>query len=255
MRSGCPKLSAKLTVRWAVVGPMRRRAVLLVLAIAVTGASTPAAAGSGDVDIREANVMGVAWESTGDRFRFDVTLYHDDDGEDGYADHWQVETLDGERLGRRTLAHPHGTRRFTRSADVTVPSGVETVVVRGHDQTHGYGGRAVLVSLGNGTARAVDQGREPRAFAVPDGAGDRSADGGSDATAERDETGDAARADDGDDVTGNAGARGTDPATEAGNAPGTDDGGGQGLPGPGITVTATAVLLTVMASLSATRWR
>ena len=117
-----------------------------------------------ELDLREANVMAVSVEpQAGDDYRFDVTLYHDDDGEDGYANWWQVETLDGNRLGRRELAHSHGTRRFTRSATVT--ASVDCVVVRGHDQTHGYGGRAALVTLPEGTTSFRSQGPEPQSMA------------------------------------------------------------------------------------------
>jgi hypothetical protein len=115
---------------------------------------------STDLDLREANVVDVTVESEGgsDEYRFDVTLIHDDEGEDGYADWWQVETLDGERLGRRGLAHPHGTREFTRSTTVSVPDGTACVVVRGHDRTHGYGGRAMLVGVETGATTPVRQG-------------------------------------------------------------------------------------------------
>jgi len=127
--------------------------------------ATPTATSTGtrtaDLDLREANVTAVAVEAAGDgEYRFDVTLYHDDEGEDGYADWWQVETRDGDRLGRRDLAHAHGTREFTRSATVAVPDGAWPVVVRGHDQTHGYGGRAALVAR-DGTVCPVEQGPEP----------------------------------------------------------------------------------------------
>jgi hypothetical protein len=62
---------------------------------AVTGTTSEAAAsGDTDLDLREANVVDVAFEGSGGSYRFDVTLYHDDDGESGYADWWQVETLD-----------------------------------------------------------------------------------------------------------------------------------------------------------------
>jgi len=117
-----------------------------------------------DLDLREANVTGVAVDPADGGYRFEVTLYHDDDGEDGYANWWQVETPAGERLGRRDLAHPHGTREFTRSETVEVPEGVGCVVVRGHDETHGYGGRAALVAPDSGASRAVEQGSEPDSF-------------------------------------------------------------------------------------------
>jgi len=116
-----------------------------------------------ELDLREANVTAVEVESA-DRaaHRFSVTLYHDDDGEDGYADWWQVESLDGDRFGRRELLHPHSTAPFTRSETVEIPDGVDCVVVRGHDQTHEYGGRAMLVNPETGATRAVEQGSSRR---------------------------------------------------------------------------------------------
>jgi hypothetical protein len=118
--------------------------------------------GGADLDLREANVTAVTVEETADGHRFDVTLYHDDGGEDGYANWWQVETLDGTRLGRRELLHAHGTQEFTRSTTVDIDE--PCVVVRGHDQTHGYGGRAMLVNAATGATRAADQGSDPREF-------------------------------------------------------------------------------------------
>jgi len=117
--------------------------------------------GTPELDLREANVVAVEIESTGDgQYQFDVTLYHDDDGEDGYADWWQVETLDGEQLGRRELLHAHSTAPFTRSETIEIPDGTTCVVVRGHDQSHGYGGQAMVVAVESGVTRPVQQGSE-----------------------------------------------------------------------------------------------
>jgi len=122
-----------------------------------------------DLDLREANVVDVDVETVGEaRYRFDVTLIHDDDGEDGYANWWQVESLDGTRLGRRELAHAHGTQEFTRSAEVDVPAGLSCVVVRGHDQTHEYGGRAMLVNVDSGAVEPADQESERATFTADD---------------------------------------------------------------------------------------
>jgi hypothetical protein len=121
-----------------------------------------------DLDRREANVVGVAVEPVDGGYRFDVSLHHDDEGEAGYADWWQVETIRGERMGRRDLAHPHSTQPFTRSTTIDVPSGLSCVVVRGHDQTHGYGGRAMILNLESGATRVVDQGPDAQQFAASD---------------------------------------------------------------------------------------
>jgi len=122
-----------------------------------------------NLDLREANVTEVGIEGQGGgEYRFAVTLYHDDDGENGYADWWQVEGLDGTRLGRRDLRHAHSTEPFTRLETIAVPDGVSCVVVRGHDQTHGYGGQAMAVSVPGGETNAVDQESERPAVEASD---------------------------------------------------------------------------------------
>jgi len=135
------------------------------------GTTTGGADGStmtADLDLREANVVGVESDRQGRMVTFDVTLHHDDDGEDGYANWWQVETLDGEQRGRRVLTHPHSRQPFTRSDTFEIPTDISCVVVRGHDETHGYGGQAALVALDTGTVRFVDQGTESQSFSTED---------------------------------------------------------------------------------------
>ena len=142
--------------------------VALLLAVIVTAAAQTGAgeSSSAELDLREANVTGVELESIGGgSYRFDVTLYHDDAGEDGYANWWQVETPTGEMLGRRELLHAHGTREFTRSETIEIPADVTRVVVRGHDQSHAYGGQAAIVNLETREMRMVRQGPEPQSFA------------------------------------------------------------------------------------------
>lgn len=121
---------------------------------AVTATATP----EPELDLREANVVAVEWRVMNGVHRFDVTLYHDDDGEEGRADWWQIETPDGTVLGRRELLHSHGTREFTRSLSLDLPDGVTCVVVRGHDQTHGFGGQAMVVNLRTEETTSVRQG-------------------------------------------------------------------------------------------------
>ena len=89
-----------------------------------------------------------ARESDG-TWRFRVTVRHDDEGWDHYADRWQVETPDGRVLGTRVLLHPHENEQpFTRAlGGVVIPEEVEEVVIRAHDSVHGDGGATVTVRL------------------------------------------------------------------------------------------------------------
>lgn len=135
---------------------MKKKLIFLLLTLIIMNSRV-----SAELDLREANVTAVEFQDRGDSFNFDVTLYHDDDGEEGYADHWQVESLNGSLLGRRVLTHPHGTVEFTRSEIIPI-STEEWVVIRGHDSTHGYGGQLALVNLMTSEKLFVDQGSEPR---------------------------------------------------------------------------------------------
>lgn len=104
------------------------------------------------LDLRYANVLAVEFEQLDDgRYRFHVTLQHDDDGEaPQYADAWQIEDLEGSVLGVRELLHSHGNQPFTRSHTIEIPQDVEVVIVRGHDQKHGYGGQIMRADLRSG---------------------------------------------------------------------------------------------------------
>jgi len=114
--------------------------------------------GESQLDLREANVIDVTYDV--DTSQFGVTLLHDDDSEDGYADWWQVETLEGELLGRRELTHRHDNNPFTRYATISDLQDIEYVVVRGHDQDHGYGGQAMVLNLVTGEQEKIQQGSD-----------------------------------------------------------------------------------------------
>jgi hypothetical protein len=134
---------------------IRATALLIGLSFLLLDAAAPgngiAATSSSaqELDLREANVTAVTYEKIAEGgYRFEVTLYHDDDGEaPKYANWWQVETVEGEVLGKRELLHSHSTAPFTRSATISVPDSVTTVVVRGHDMIHGFGGQAARVNV------------------------------------------------------------------------------------------------------------
>ena len=98
----------------------------------------------------EADVVGVKASAGKDgTWSFSVTVRHDDEGWDHYADRWEVLGPDGEVLATRVLYHPHVEEQpFTRSlGGVKIPKGVKEVVIRAHDLVHGYGGEEAMVTL------------------------------------------------------------------------------------------------------------
>ena len=90
----------------------------------------------------EAVVVAVeAVPEAGGTWRFTVTVRHDDESWDHYADKWQVLGPDGTVLGERVLLHPHVDEQpFTRSlGGVVIPAAVQKVEVRAHDTVDGWG--------------------------------------------------------------------------------------------------------------------
>lgn len=78
-----------------------------------------------------------------------VTLEHEDTGWEHYADGWQLAHPDGTVLGERTLYHPHEDEQpFTRSlSGVSIPADVTEVLIRGHDNVHGFSSRSLRVKI------------------------------------------------------------------------------------------------------------
>ena len=85
-------------------------------------------------------------------WRVSATVEHADEGWDHYADRWEVLAPDGTILATRELLHPHVEEQpFTRSlAGVVIPDGIEEVIIRAHDNVHGYGGAEVTVAVPGG---------------------------------------------------------------------------------------------------------
>lgn len=98
----------------------------------------------------EADVLAVDVTCDNDSVcRFDVTVRHDDQGWEHYANRWEILSPGGEILATRVLAHPHDNEQpFTRSLpDVRIPADMPEVIVRAHDSVHEYGGREYLVEV------------------------------------------------------------------------------------------------------------
>ena len=100
----------------------------------------------------DADVLDVEVSCNSDSIcRFDVTVRHDDEGWNHYANRWEVLSPDGEVLATRVLAHPHVDEQpFTRSlVNARIPGDLSNVVVRAHDLVHKYGGKELVVELPN----------------------------------------------------------------------------------------------------------
>lgn len=98
----------------------------------------------------EADILKVDMQKDSDgSYRFQVSLSHQDEGWDHYANKWDVVAEDGTVLGTRVLHHPHVNEQpFTRSlSGVEIPAGTARVSVRGHDSVHAYGGKVITVEL------------------------------------------------------------------------------------------------------------
>ena len=82
---------------------------------------------------------------------FDVSVRHNDEGWNHYADGWEVLDMNGNNLGARILAHPHEQEQpFTRSkCGIKIPKDVSQVVVRAKCNKHGFGGKAYIVDIKN----------------------------------------------------------------------------------------------------------
>ncbi|MBN9670569.1 hypothetical protein JF539_09495 [Labrenzia aggregata] len=97
----------------------------------------------------EVKIVDATARQQGGSWTFSVTLLHEDEGWDHYADLWQVLGPDGAVLGERVLLHPHENEQpFTRSlSGVVIPDGVGSVRIRARDKKHGFSDKTFEVSL------------------------------------------------------------------------------------------------------------
>ncbi|MBT3273535.1 MAG: hypothetical protein HN368_10285 [Spirochaetales bacterium] len=104
-----------------------------------------------DSDLKFAQVIQVeARLESKESWRFAVSVRHNDEGWDHYANLWEVVDPESSLLyGQRVLAHPHDTEQpFTRTlSGIEIPEGVTEVMVRAKCTDHPFAGKAVLVDL------------------------------------------------------------------------------------------------------------
>jgi len=120
----------------------RRLFLPLTMCFLLAAASSPSFAG--EADVIDVKIV----KSSTDMYRVSVTITHEDEGWDHYADKWDVLDAEGNLLGTRVLMHPHDTEQpFTRSLSLSIPMNVEKVTIRAHDKVHGYGGKEMTVPV------------------------------------------------------------------------------------------------------------
>ena len=127
---------SKLTIRSSI---MKLTNILFTSLFIIT-----TAAYAGEADVIKVDVK----RTGGDTYFFKVTVRHEDEGWDHYANKWDVVAPDGTILGTRTLYHPHVDEQpFTRSlSDVKISESITEVTIRAHDSVHEYGGKTMSVA-------------------------------------------------------------------------------------------------------------
>jgi hypothetical protein len=124
------------------INPKAKTSQILLTIVVVLAASV---AYAGEADVLDVSVKQTAENA----FSFSVTVRHQDEGWDHYANKWDVVAPDGTVLGTRTLHHPHENEQpFTRSlSGVQIPQNIHKVTIRAHDSVHQYGGKTVTVKV------------------------------------------------------------------------------------------------------------
>lgn len=108
-----------------------------------------------------ADVTGVAVSGEPSAYELSVTVSSPDIDCTQYAAWWEVLSEEGELLYRRILTHSHTDANgngnpFTRSGGPVEMASDQTVIVRAHMNTGGYGGVVMSGSVDEGFAIATD---------------------------------------------------------------------------------------------------
>ncbi len=119
--------------------------------------ATPATTQTDFAVVKKVKVSGSAGN-----YSFAVTLQSPDTGCNQYANWWEVLRMDGTLVYRRILAHSHVNEQpFTRSGGGVTVMPTDSVLIRAHMNTSGYGhGNLAMVGT-------VAQGFST--YTVPDG--------------------------------------------------------------------------------------
>lgn len=124
--------------------------LLVVGGSAIAQQQRGGAAGTAERPDFAAVIDARARETSPGTWSFDVTVVHNDEGWDHYADAWEVRDAETDELyGSRELLHPHVTEMpFTRSlGGVAIPADVPAVRIRARCNVHGFGGEELVLEL------------------------------------------------------------------------------------------------------------
>lgn len=83
-------------------------------------------------------------------YNFDVTTQHSDEGWHHHANGWQVVSVSesAKWITVHPLRYPHlREQSFTRNIPVQFPDDIEQVIIRAHDNVHGYCDREITVKI------------------------------------------------------------------------------------------------------------
>jgi len=129
---------------------MLRRSILLAFLALSLGVVAVSSRAADAVAQKYPDVITAQVQSRGsETFDFDVTVSSPYDTPQRYADAIRVMGQDGVVYGERKLLHDHADEQpFTRDLyGVKIPRGVRAVIMQGHDQKFGYGGKTIEVAL------------------------------------------------------------------------------------------------------------
>ena len=115
-----------------------------LVSIPDTEASSTAPAGA-------ANVEAVIVRGEAGSYSFSVVVRSVDTGCDQYSDWWEALSESGELVYRRVLLHSHVDEQpFTRTGGPVDVQPGDTIIVRAHMNTSGFGGSAMRGSVADG---------------------------------------------------------------------------------------------------------
>ncbi len=127
--------------------------IFLIICIGLLISSSLFAQDNGPInpDLDYAQVVYVrAVQGANYLWTFHVSVKHNDEGWEHYADLWEVVNPEtGEVFGERILAHPHDTEQpFTRSqSNIEIPESILAVKVRARCNLHGFEGKKVIIKF------------------------------------------------------------------------------------------------------------